>query len=336
MENHKTSLESILFSLIGFLMLFPCSLEAASCKVLVVMSYHDNYVWQEEERAGIEKILRQKCEIKYFSLDMKVNPQNGTQKAKEAFALYQEFKPDGVITTDDAVQSAFVVPYLKDKVKTPVVFCGVNNEAEDYGFPASNVTGVLERFHTKESLALLQQLVPDAKSVAFMMRGNEVSTVGIFKQMKEEAAGYSLNAVGFWTPGTYEETLETVRELRTKADVLWVDHMEGIKDKDGKPYANKALIKKIAEIWGKKPVVCGQEHTVRYSCLCTVVESGVEQGMTAAKMLLKAMSGTPVSEIPITRNYTGFKVINATVMKNLELSPRPVILQGAKLVTTEE
>jgi ABC-type uncharacterized transport system substrate-binding protein len=300
------------------------------------MSYHDSYVWQQEERTGIEKVLGHVCELKYFNLDMKVNPKNGSQKAKEAFELYKQFRPDGVIVTDDAAQAAFVVPYLRDKVKTPVVFCGLNNDAEDYGFPASNVTGVLERFHTRETLSLLQQLVPNIKTIGFVMRGNEVSTIGIFEQIKEELPGYSLETVGFWTPVTYEEALETTRELKKKADALWVDHMEGLKDKNGRPYSNKELIKEMAEIWGNNPITCGQEHTVRYSCLCTVVESGVEQGMTASKMLLKARTGTPVSEIPVTRNYTGFKVINVTKMKNLGLNPRPVILQGAKLVTTEE
>ena len=336
MMHKKQVLTILLFSALGIALLFPMNLEAASCKVLVVFSYHPEYVWQQEVKEGIDRILGKTCEMKYFSLDMKINHQNGPQKAKEAFKLYQKFKPDGVITVDDAAQDTFVVPYLKDKIKTPVVFCGVNRDAEDYGFPASNVTGVLERFHTRETISLLQQLVPNAKTIGFIMRGNDESTVGIFRQVKEEASGYSLKAIGFWAPVTYEEALETTRQLKGKADVLWVDHMEGLKDKNGRPYSNKELIKEMAALWGNSPTACGQEHTVRYDCLCTVVESGIEQGMTAAKMLMKAMNGTPVSEIPITRNYTGFKVINASVMKKLGLNPRPVILQGAKLVTNEE
>lgn len=310
--------------------------EAKSCRVLVVMSYHDSYVWQQEEKEGIEKVLGKHCDIRFFNLNMKVDPDRGRQKAQEAYELFQTFRPDGVIVTDDAAQAVFVVPYLRDKVTTPVVFCGVNRDAEEYGFPASNVTGVLERFHTKETIALMMQLIPSAKSVGFVMRGNEPSTVGIFRQMKEESRTYPLKVAGFWEPTSYEEALKVVEELKTQAEVLWVDHMEGLKDVHGRPYSNKELIKKMAEIWGNRPVICGQEHTVRYSCLLTVVESGVEQGMTAAKMLQKAMGGVPIEKIPVTRNYTGFKVINATVMEKLGLSPRPLILKGAKLVTTDE
>jgi len=67
-----------------------------------------------------------------------------------------------------------------------------------------------------------------------------------------------------------------------------------------------------------------------------VVKTGQEQGRTAAKMLLKAMKGTPFSEIPITRNYKGSRVINVTVMEALNIKPRPIVLLGAQLVRTKD
>lgn len=32
----------------------------------------------------------------------------------------------------------------------PLVFCGMNGEPENYGFPAENITGVVERHHLRE------------------------------------------------------------------------------------------------------------------------------------------------------------------------------------------
>jgi ABC-type uncharacterized transport system substrate-binding protein len=118
--------------------------------------------------------------------------------------------------------------------------------------------------------------------------------------------------------------------------MIHVEQMEGIKDINGRPYTNKEVIRKIADLWGNKPLICGQASSVRYGCLCTVVESGVEQGSTGTKMLLQILSGTPLRQVPITRNYTGFKVINASVVKKLGLTPKPVLLRGAKLVTNED
>jgi ABC-type uncharacterized transport system substrate-binding protein len=52
-------------------------------------------------------------------------------------------------------------------------------------------------------------------------------------------------------------------------------------------------------------------------------------------MLLKAMKGTPVSQIPITRNRLGKAIINVTVMKALGIKPKPILLKGTELVRTE-
>jgi ABC-type uncharacterized transport system substrate-binding protein len=52
-------------------------------------------------------------------------------------------------------------------------------------------------------------------------------------------------------------------------------------------------------------------------------------------MLLKAMGGTPVSKIPITRNRKGKPIINVTVMKALGITPKPILLKDAELVWTE-
>lgn len=308
---------------------------APSCKVLVVLSYHDEYAWQKEVRQGIDPVFAKKCEVRYFNLDTRNNPQGGPDRAREAFELYLQYRPHGVLAVDDAAQLHFVVPYLKNRVSTPIVFAGVNNEASAYGYPATNVTGVLERFHTRETIALFRQLVPGAKTIGFLQRGGEPSTRGTYGQMKAEADSYALKSIGFWEPTTYEEALQMAEEIKQRADVIHVEQVEGLKDKNGKPHSNKELIREIAERFESKPLICGQGSSVRYGCLCSVVESGEEQGRTGAKMLLRILNGTPVAQVPITRNYTGFKLINASVIKKLGLTPPPIVLRGAKLVTDE-
>jgi hypothetical protein len=49
--------------------------------------------------------------------------------------------------------------------------------------------------------------------------------------------------------------------------------------------------------------------------LCTVRDFGHEQGQVAAEMLQKAMSGTPLTELPITQNQFGQRILNKTVLK---------------------
>ncbi|HSW64565.1 MAG TPA: hypothetical protein VLH56_14850 [Dissulfurispiraceae bacterium] len=51
--------------------LVPVSSHAAQsdCRILVVMSYHDGYPWQDEQRRGILESIGKKCELAFFNLD---------------------------------------------------------------------------------------------------------------------------------------------------------------------------------------------------------------------------------------------------------------------------
>lgn len=63
--------------------------------------------------------------------------------ALEAKRLIESWKPDVVITADDNAAKYLIKPYFKDSA-VPFVFCGVNWTADEYGFPYSNVTGMVE------------------------------------------------------------------------------------------------------------------------------------------------------------------------------------------------
>ena len=142
----RTRVGRLMMGMIAVLSAVGCMSQpatAARYKVLVVMSYDETYPFEAEMREGIEAALADLCEMTYCYMNTKKHFEGGPQKAKEAYALYQELQPDGVIAADDDAQAMFVVPYLKDQVKTPVMFCGVNAQPEKYGYPASNVSGHL-------------------------------------------------------------------------------------------------------------------------------------------------------------------------------------------------
>jgi ABC-type uncharacterized transport system substrate-binding protein len=307
---------------------------AARFRVFVVMSYGEIYPWVGDLREGIESELSDTCEIRYFYMDTKRSLKQGPQKAKEAYDVFQAIRPDGVIAADDNAQSMFVVPYLKDKVKTPVMFCGVNSEPELYGYPASNVSGVLEREHIGPAIAFAQQLVPSIRTVVHIIKDSP-SADAIHKQIEKESAGYSAKIIGYLTPTTLSETINMVEELKTQSDALLTATMQGIVDKDGRPLSDKDVLPIVLKTFGK-PVIGTNAFNVKYGILCAVVKLGQEQGATAARMLYKAMTGTPVSQVAIARVPNGKRMINVTTMKELGIEPRPIILQGAELVRTEQ
>ena len=322
---------TISFGVIG---LFPVTVRSSSFNVLVVMSYHESMPWVQEIREGIDFTIGDGCNLNYFYMDTKRDLVGGSQKAKEAYTCFQKLQYDGVIAVDDNAQSMFVVPYLKSKVKTPVVFCGVNQEPCIYGYPASNVTGVLERDHIGESIALIQLLDPSVKTIGYLMRDTP-TTKGVYRLIQQESSAYPAKSVAFKFPKNLQEALEMTEELNQKCDALLITGVDGLPDANGHCLRGKDVVNKIAEIF-RKPTTSPDIFNIKYGLLCAVSKTGQEQGVTAAKMLLKSMQGTPVSDIPITRNRYGKRVINVTVMKALGIKPRPIVLRGAELVRTED
>lgn len=323
---------SLLMASLAGLALLHGSARAAPCQVLVVMSYEHDFPWVQEIEAGIDAVLSGRCAVRYFYLNTKSSFAGGTQRAAEAFALYRELAPDGVIAADDDAQAMFVGPYLQGKVTTPVMFCGVNGDPREYGYPASNVSGILERLHIQESIALARQLVPSIRTLAFMMKESPVASL-VFEQIRSEASGYPVKIVGVRFPRTVAEAVAMARELRGTADALFLEALEGIPADDGRPLKDREVMPLVVEAFGKS-TIGSNAYAVRYGVLSAVVKRGQEQGETAARMLLDAMLGTPVRELPITRNRTGKRMINVSALKALGLHPKPVDLRGAELVRT--
>jgi ABC-type uncharacterized transport system substrate-binding protein len=228
----------------------------------------------------------------------------------------------------------FVVPYLKNKVKTPVMFCGVDAEPEKYGYPAGNVSGILERNHVAETIALAQQLVPSIKTVGFIAKDSPAHRE-FTKQVIKEHTVYSAEFMGFKMPRTKQETLSMIEELKGRCDLLFITTLRGIPDADGRPLEDDEIIPIVADAFGK-PIITGNEFVVQNAALCAVVRTGQEQGESAARMLLRAMQGTPFDRIPIIVNQYGKRIINVTVLKKMGIKPKTIILQGAELVRTEE
>jgi ABC-type uncharacterized transport system substrate-binding protein len=313
---------------------FPATIQAAKFKVLVVMSYEQINPWSKEIKEGIDAELANSCEILYFYMDTKINFEGGRQKAKEAYSLYQKLQPDGVITADDNAQWMFVLPHLKDKVNTPVMFCGINAEAAKYGYPSSNVSGILERGHIRESIALAKQLSPSIRTVGFIAKDSP-SGKALLRQVEGESGTYLAKVATCELVRTVKELVALEAELKEQCDAIYTDSMEGILDAEGKPLHMKEIMRILAKVFGK-PLIGANWFHVEQGALCAVVKTGQEQGRIAAEMLLKAMQGTPVSKIPITRNFRGRRVINVTAMERLGLRPRPIVFLGAKLVRTEK
>lgn len=298
--------------------------------VLAVMSYEENYPWTMDIMEGITSIFSNIATVTPFYMNTKIDFAGGPQMGKKAYHRYLELQPDGVIAADDNAQSMFVVPYLKDRVSTPVMFCGVNSDPDEYGYPATNVSGILERLHFTKSTIMAKQLIPGASTLGFIMQAGP-SAEKIILQLHREKHRFPVQFIAAKTPRTVTEALSMTKQLRETCDLLFMETLQGLKSDDGRPIEYSQIMPLIAKTFGKT-VIASDDYAVRHGALCGVVKTGQEQGRTAAKMLLQAMQGKEIKDLPITRNLEGKRMINVTIMRRMGLSPPPELIHSSELV----
>ncbi|MDY0093111.1 MAG: ABC transporter substrate binding protein [Candidatus Vecturithrix sp.] len=303
-----------------------------ACNVMVVSSYHEFFPYNLEVNEGIEEVLGTECTLTYVYLDVLTDPQGVETKAQEAFRQYQAMQPDGVIALGDSAQEAFVVPYLREKVKTPVMFCGVFFP-EIYSYPASNVSGIKVRAPIEDVIVFVQQLVPEIAVISFLF-GNEPSTHAVIEQISREKDSYPVTVLTPVVVTTSQEAVEQAAALKDQCDALYIGPISSSVNIASGPFSSeKLLFSAIREVFGKATFTNLAYH-VEAGLLCGVKEFPQEQGQVTAEMLQKAMSGTPVADLPITQNQFGQRILNKTVLKELGITPSRQVLTGVEIVET--
>jgi len=303
--------------------------QSSAKKVLVVMSYNLSSNSCQKIREGISSILTGVV-VRYFYMDTKNRPENGEVKAAEAYKIYQKLQPDVVIAADDNAQALFVLPYLKGKVKTPVVFCGVNDDAEKYGYPTDQITGIIEKKHYREGITFAGLIEPDLDNIGVIYKDTTSNRANL-AQIKRESPGYPVKIVGFRAVKTTMDLRQAISSLEKKADALLILNLAAITDEEGRKLTGNqgaALAARTAT----RPTIGTSKREIVNGIFCGVAKLNIEQGLVAAKMAQDIMAGKAVRDIPVTWNRNGQRVINVTTARRLAISLKPVALIGTDLV----
>lgn len=265
---------------------------AAQPKCLFVSSYHKGYAWSDGVERGLRSVLKGQCEIRQFDMDTK---RKKTEADKQAAALaaktmVDEWKPDVVITADDNAAKYLIKPFYKDH-DVPFVFSGVNWTAKEYGFPYTNVTGIVEVAPIKP---MLERAISIAKGKTAFYLGADTLTekknLARFEAGAEELRVTLTHAL-VSTMAEWEASLAKAQE----ASFVIMGSNSGVKDWD------EAKAKAIAAKHSKKLSVTshGWMMPVTMFGMTKVPE---EHGEWGAKSALAIISGTSPADIPIVSN----------------------------------
>jgi hypothetical protein len=278
----------------------------AAKRVLYVDSYNEGFEWSDGITAAVKGVMDNAgVTLKIFRMDTKRNPDEAYKKkvALEAKDLIAAFRPDVVIASDDNASKYLIVPYFKN-TGLPFVFCGVNYTAEEYGFPCSNVTGMLE--------------VPPALKLIYSLKHfRRIVTVGYLAAdtLTERKDGeYTKRDVREDYIERYVQTFEQWKEafidMQSRVDMLIVGNNGGIKgwnNAEAEQFAleNTRIVTGCLLDWIAPVVFLG------------ATRSAQEQGAYAATTALKILDGTPPSSIPVVSNVQADIIINQKIAKRL-------------------
>lgn len=279
----------------------------AARKVLYVDSYHQGYEWSDGITGAIQSVMeKEDVTLKIIRMDTKRNTGDAYKKniAKKVKEVIESFRPDVVIASDDNASKFVIVPYYKN-ARTPFVFCGVNYTAEAYGFPFSNVTGMLE-------------LPPAVKLIYSLKHFTRITKVGYLAAdtLTERKDGYYTKRdvrevfVERYVK-TFSQWKAEFERMQDEVDVLIIGNNGGIKgwdDDEARRFAEKntRIVTGCLLDWIAPVVFLG------------ATRSAAEQGHYAATTALKILNGASPRDIPIRGNVNANIFINMKIAKKLK------------------
>ena len=299
-------------------------------RVLVVHSYDRGFAWTADIDEALQRVLLPaKVRIQTFFMDtnLKSDTPHLMEAGRQAEKLMLEFRPHVVIVSDDNAQKYFASRFAGNASAPSFVFCGVNSDPADYGYPADNVTGVTEELAWTRGLKLLRRLKPSIRTVRVLMDARPSSLAGAMR-MKEstppdiEAEWVVAESFAHWR--------ESVLDASETCDALAILTYHNLAD-DGRIMPSRDVI-----FWTRDnadlPTLGFFDYSVADGVLCGVIQTGFEHGTLAAKLALRILAGERAGDIPVITSTQGLTMLNAATAEKLGIEIPFLLSQEAAAI----
>lgn len=296
----------MLQGILALIMVFGFNSHIYAWTCVYVSSYHKGYAWSDALERGLRAELDGQCELIQFNMDTKRNKSElyKIRKSREVAEQIRKIKPDILITSDDNAARYLVVPYFKGG-SLPVVFSGINWTVEGYGFPAPNVTGMVEVAPVRPMLMWAQRLtgrgtrglylgadtLTEAKNLKHLVKVADDLNISISSALVDNTAAWQ---------SAFNEAEE--------ADFIILGSSAGINDWDKKTIVS--FVRENAD----KLILTNDDWMLPFSML-GFVKIPQEQGEWAAKTAIAIHEGVPIQRIPIVANRKWEIYENTLLMK---------------------
>jgi len=296
-------------------------ISAEQKKLLYVNSYHRGYQWSDDIERGLLKALdiserpdgtydtsRSEVRLRVYRMDTKRHQSEAYKRAaaRAAKEIIDEWRPDVVLTSDDAAAKYLIAPYFIN-TGPPFVFCGVNWSAREYGLPARNVTGMVEVSPVKETVATMRPFAAGDR-LGYIAADNSTNRKNLRKLKDQLGLVFADGAM----VGDFNEWRRQYVRLQDEVDMLlWLT--TSVAPGWDEDEARRVILTKT-----KIPSGSVSDHQARYTLLGRV-KIGAEQGWWMGKTALKILEGVSPADIPVTTNTRTLLFLNMELAKRLEI-----------------
>ena len=277
------------------LLLLLCTLPLRlwAAEILVISSYHPEYLWDRSYSASLEAHLGGHHRFDYFYMDTKRrSPDDFDRIAEQALAYYRQSKPDLVILGDDNA-----INYLARDIAalgTPVVFLGMNENPRHKGLVGHPmITGVLERPLLKRNISEMSQMMGGIKKALVLFDSSNVSLTAIedeFRSQTELRIGQTLvNSQLIGNYGLWQEAVLGARQ--SGHDAIFVGLYHTLTDDQGR-HVDEQQVLAWTSAHSPVPLFCFWEFTVgKGKAIGGLVLDGRDQGAKAAELVNAILAG---------------------------------------------
>jgi putative ABC transport system substrate-binding protein len=303
-------------------MLFLTGNAFAETKVLIVPGLAEEDVKSVDTYApffkGLEMVLAEQnilFEYEFVALDGTPDEAVRASIGKEAVGKIKTMHPDVLVAVNDNV-----VKYVAMEVDDiPVVAGFFFGAPEALGLPTANITGVARRSFAVDIWSMAKQLT-GAETVSLLSK-NSFSMAqiraGLLAKVDDLEKLSGVRMKEMYLCDTFDEWKTRVNNW--SEDIIYLADVSRIHDGDKEVSATEVVQWTVAN--AKVPVVGANEEAARDGALFAITTSEELWGQQVGKMVVKIVTGTPVSGIPMETVMKGKLLINAkTAMnKNIEI-----------------
>ncbi len=291
-------MKRFIIPIIALFVLFLLCGVAKKENILVIESYHAEYLWDMSYKEGLHETLGDQYNIIYFEMDTKRLPQSAFQsKAELAWETYQKVNPSLVILGDDNALKHVGPKFIQ--TDTPVVYLGINNNPRNYGMVGhKNITGVLERPLPQRSILFINTFLKLKKVLILFDSGTTSQVISSEIFNAQESVFFSGIQADIKLIDSYINWQEAVLNSKKEGyDIIIAGLYHTIKDHTGSHVDAEKVLEWTSQNTPLPPFGFWDFSVGANKTIGGYVLFGKEHGITAGRIALEILSGKSPGDI---------------------------------------